>query len=70
MLFFLSDSNIFENSCVNIFQCDFISIGKIENHFKAAPSRVVWITTVRLCIHFSWSGVFTGSGPILKLNLL
>ena len=38
---FLSESNIFENSCVNLFQFDFISIGNTENHFWAAPSKVV-----------------------------
>ena len=30
---FFSESNIFENSCVNLFQFDFISIGNTENHF-------------------------------------
>ena len=30
---FLSESNIFENSCVNLFQPDFISMGNTENHF-------------------------------------
>ena len=47
---FLSESNIFRSSCVNLFQSDLISIGKIENHFWAAPSSVVWIRAVRLCI--------------------
>ena len=49
---FFSESNIFENSCVNLFQSDFISLGKTENHFCTAPSRVVWIRAVRLCIQF------------------
>ena len=49
---FLSESNIFENSCVNLFQSDFISIGNTENHFWAAPSKVVCINAVRLCINF------------------
>ena len=43
---FLSESNIFENSSVNLFQSDLISIGKI------APSSVVWNRAVRLCIQF------------------
>ena len=29
----LSESNTFEKSCVNLFQSDFTSIGKIENRF-------------------------------------
>ena len=49
---FLSESNIFENSCVNFFQFDFFSIGNTENHFWAAPSKVVCINAVRRCIQF------------------
>ena len=49
---FLSESNIFENSCVNLFQFDFISIGNTEKHFWAAPSKVVYINAVRRCIQF------------------
>ena len=30
---FFSESNIFENSCVNLFQSDFITIGNTENYF-------------------------------------
>ena len=47
---FPSESNVFENSCVNLFQSDFIFIGKTENPFWAAPSSAVWIKAVRLCI--------------------
>ena len=47
---FLSGSNFFENSCVNLFQSDLLSIGKTENHFWGAPSSVVWIRAVRPCI--------------------
>ena len=55
---------------MNLFQSDFMSIGSTENHFWAAPSSVVYINAVRLCIQFWWSGVLIGSGPILKLKLL
>ena len=47
---FLSESNIFENSCVNLFQFDFISIGNTENHFWAAPSKL-FVST--LCVDVS-----------------
>ena len=49
---FFSESNIFENSRVNLFQSDFICIGKTENHFWAAPSSVVCNIGERLCIQF------------------
>ena len=49
---FLLESNLFKNSCVNLFQSDLNSIGKFEYHFWAAPSSVVWIRAVRLCIQF------------------
>ena len=54
---------------MNLFQADLISIAKIETHFCAAPSSVIWIGAMRLCIQIWWSGVFAGSGPIIKINL-
>ena len=52
MCLFLSESNIFENFCVILFQSDLLSVGKTEYHFWAAPSSVVWIRAVRLCVPF------------------
>ena len=49
---FISKLFIFENSCVHLLQFDFVSKGRTENHFWAAPSSVVWIKAVRLCIQF------------------
>ena len=45
-----------------------MSIGSTENHFWAAPSSVVCIKAVRLCIQFWWSGVLIASGPIFKFK--
>ena len=47
---FLSESNIFENSCVNLFQFDFISIGNNENHFGLRHLRL-FVST--LCVDVS-----------------
>ena len=52
MLFVSFRIKHFENSCVNLFQSDFMSIGSTENHFWAAPSSVVCINAMRLCIQF------------------
>ena len=60
---FLSESNNFENSCVNLYQFDFISIGNTENHFWAAPSKVVCINAVCRCIQFRCSGVLCNIRP-------
>ena len=50
---FFSESKICENFCVNLFQSDLTSIGRTENHFRAAQSSVVWVEVVRLCIQLS-----------------
>ena len=59
---------------MNLFQSDFISIGKTENHFWAAPSSVVWIKAVRLCIqyvsNFDVEACLLIQVLYLKLNLL
>ena len=49
---FFSESNAFENSGMKLTQSDLLSIGKTENQFWAAPSNVVWIRDVHLCIQF------------------
>ena len=53
---------------MNLLQSDLVSIGRTENHLRAAPSVVVRTKDVRLCNQFFWSGVFTSSGPMIKIK--
>ena len=52
MLFIFFRVKLFESSCVNLSQSNLMSKTKTENLFWAAPSSVVWIRAVRLCIQF------------------
>ena len=48
---FLSESNIFENSCVNLFQFDFISRGNTEKPFLGLRRLKLFVST--LCVDVS-----------------
>ena len=65
----LSQSNIFDNFWVKLFQPDWISIGKNETFSCAASSSVVCISAVRLWIQIWLRAVFMGYGPIFKITL-
>ena len=59
---FLSETNHFENSCVNCFQSDFISIGRSQNLFSASPSSLFEIklcvyVSMKLCFHRFWNDI-------------
>ena len=67
---FLSDSIIFENSCVSLFQSDFISLGKTEIIFGLRHQ--VWFG-LKLCVyvsHFDEMACLLVQVLYLKLNLL
>ena len=49
---FFQSRIVFEIFCANCFQSDVISSAETENHFRAAPPRLVGSNAVRLCIQF------------------
>ena len=55
---------------MNLFQSDFNSIIKTENHFWAAPSSVVWVKAVRQVSNFDEVACLLVQILYLKLNLL
>ena len=68
---FRSESNIFENSCVNRFQTELIAVGKTESHFRAAPSSVICICETKfdevVCLQSSTE--FSGSVPVNTMSV-
>ena len=65
---FRSETSIFGKCCINGFQSDLNSMDETYNHFWAAPSSVVWVNAVPLCIQFCCRGLLISSGPIFKVK--